>query len=107
MVAVLAGLWLVGTCAAAPRPCDVPCANGGDASHAMTMPCEQAMAACDLSALNVPAVSTFDFSVTPVVLTALRFELIATTAPRAPPLSWQAIRPPPTPLYLTYLALLN
>jgi hypothetical protein len=30
-----------------------------------------------------------------------------TTVPHTPPRDWQATRPPPTPLYLAYLSLLN
>jgi len=65
------------------------------------------MAPCDFPSLNVPAVSAFDFAVTPVLLTTVPADLLSTNAARASPVNWQATRPPPTPLYLTHLALLN
>ncbi len=71
------------------------------------MPCEQAVAPCNLPSLNAPVASVLDFSITPVLLTTLPAYVVTTDIARVPPVSWQATRPPPTPIYLTHLALLN
>lgn len=70
-------------------------------------PCEQAMAPCEQPSLNAPIAGKFQFAFAPT-LPAPALPVFTQTAVRhTPPRDWQATRPPPTPLYLTYLSLLN
>ncbi|GEM_PF-3165031 len=102
LIAAFAGLWMAGACAAASLPCESPCPT-----MEMSMPCEQAITSCDLPSFNAPVASALDFSITPVLLTTLPADVVATNVVRVPPVSWQATHPPSTPIYLTHLALLN
>ena len=108
LLALLLGSFASACMAATGPACSMP---GSDcAKREMSMaavPCEQAVAPCELPVLNTPVVSSFDFSFVPVVLATAPAPVVATNVPRAPPLDWQATRPPHSPLYLTYLALLN
>ena len=106
LVAVFAGLLLSGTCAAAASSsCESPCTKSSMSAD-LTMPCAQAVTACDLPSLDAPIASALDFSVTPVVLAILPFDPIPAEVTRARPMDWQALRPPSTPIYITHLALL-
>jgi hypothetical protein len=108
LLALLLGSFASACMAATGPDCSMPgsdCAKGQ--LSMVAAPCEQAVAPCELPALNTPVVSSFDFSYAPVVLTTVPTPVAATNVPRAPPLDWQATRPPHSPLYLTYLALLN
>lgn len=105
LVAVVAGLWLVGACAAVWVPCATPCSDND--MSAMAAPCERAGASCELPSPQGLLSGAFDLAATPFVAAAVWPEIAAVIIVHVLPENWQASRPPSAPLYLTHLALLN
>jgi len=106
LTVVTVGLWLTAVCAAAAPTCESPCAKHHTAAD-LALPCQQAIAPCESLSLDTPTVAKVDFSVVPVVLGTEPARMTAPDIAPAPPTDWASVRPPSTPLYLKYLALLN
>jgi hypothetical protein len=103
LAAAFAGIWLIGACAPA-LACQLPC---GKESSSTAVPCERASAECEVPSLDAPLPLTLDFSITPIVLSTQPAIESGERVGQVPPVSWHVIRAPPTPLYITYLVLLN
>lgn len=103
LVAIFAGIWLIGACAPV-LACQLPCEQEFSAA---AEPCDRASVTCEVPSLDAPLSVTLDFAITPIVLSTQPAIESSERARQLPPISWQATRPPSTPLYLVHLALLN
>lgn len=112
VVAGVLALWFgsfASTCMAATgHKCESPGIDCATVDVSMvSAPCEQAAAPCELPSLNAPVSGKFDFAFAPAAVPVLTPSFDVSDLQRVPPPSWQAERPAHTPLYLTYLSLLN
>lgn len=107
--AAFTALWFASFASACiAATCDLPdgkCA-GGDVSM-VAAPCEQATASCELPSFNTPLSHKLHFPLAPVVIGATPPAVAAVPIGENLPPDWRSTRPPNSPIYLTYLALLN
>lgn len=112
LMAGFAAFWLSSfalTClAATDPPCGVP-STDCDTYEMMSVaaPCEQAVTSCTQRQVKVLITSSFDFSSAPAAIAILSRSVAVRDVGDLPPEDWRTARPLHTPLYLTYLSLLN
>ena len=112
LVAGFAAFWLGSfalTClAATDPPCGVPGTDCGTTEMTpVVAPCEQVVTACTQRQVKALITSSFDFSSAPAAIATLSRSVAARELGGLLPEDWRTTRPLHTPLYLTYLSLLN
>lgn len=112
LVAGFAAFWLgsvASTCLAAVDPaCGVPNTDCGKSQMASAVAlCEQAVVSCPHLQFKGPITCSFDFSSAPAVVAASSRSVAVRETGGERPEDWRSHRPLHTPLYLTYLSLLN